>query len=132
MTRFKRKNIRRRARSAFRSFSRRGRRSGGTSNSGAVAIVIGGAAYGAGRQYVSNKLATMVPNFAGEWTDEVVMAGISYALARGKVPGLNKIPYSRDIGRAGLAIEAARVGGALVGKMGNGTLTNGSLQATAF
>lgn len=116
---------------------RKGRRSSGGKKKSSgfkgaaltTGAIVGAMAYGAGRQYVSDKLSNYVPNFAGEWTDEVVMGMLSYFMAKGKIPLLDKIPYSKEIGKAGLAIEAARVGAALMSKV-NVTSTSPSAQAT--
>lgn len=78
-------------------------------------LLIGAAAYGAGREWVSQKISPVTSKLpiAGEYADEIGMGLLSYFVAKGKVPLINKIPYSREIGRAGLTIEAARVGAGL-------------------
>lgn len=84
--------------------------------SGTMGVVIGGVAYGAGRQYVSNLIAPLTSKIPlGQYADNVGMGLLSWALATGKIPLLNKIPMSRDIGKAGLAIEAAFAGQELMG-----------------
>lgn len=106
----------RRARAAPRSF-RRARRSG-SSGANVMGIAIGGMAYGAGREYVSQKLAPLTAKIpAGDLADEVGMGILSWALATGKIPVINKYNVTKDIGRAGLAIEAARVGSYLGANM---------------
>lgn len=107
----------RRARVAPRSF-RRARRSGSSSGANVMGIAIGGMAYGAGREYVSQKLAPLTAKIpAGELADEVGMGILSWALATGKIPVINKYSVTKDIGRAGLAIESARVGSYLGANM---------------
>lgn len=74
--------------------------------------VIGGMSYGALRSYGSEmaKPITDKMGFLGVYADNVVMATISYALATGKIPFINNIKVSRDIGKAGLVIESAFAG----------------------
>lgn len=80
-------------------------------------LVVGAMAYGAGREWVSDKLQPVLSKIpAGDLADEVGMGVLSYFVAQGKVPLVNKIPYSREIGRAGLTIEAARAGAYLGGR----------------
>lgn len=80
-------------------------------------LIIGAAVYGAGREFVSNKLAPITSKVpAGDLADEVTMGVLSYFVAKGSIPIVNKIPYSREIGKAGLTIEAARVGAYLGSK----------------
>lgn len=107
-------------RSAKRSFKRSSRRSSGsTGMKGDIALIGGSMIYGAGREFVSTKLAPITSKIpAGELSDEVGMGVLSYFLYKGKIPLLNKIPMSRDIGRAGLIIESARAGEYLVKKSG--------------
>lgn len=112
--------------SGFRRFKRRGRRSsrgGSLSGGGAMGILVGGAVYGAGREWASNQLQPVLSKLpGGDLADELGMATLAYFVAKGKVPIVNKIPYSKEIGRAGLTIEAARVGAYLGSKyMPNGT-----------
>jgi len=101
MARFKRK-------AASRSYSRsRGvvRRSGSKGGSGNIIMgaVVPGAIYGAARNPVVNTVMGFTGRFAGDYTDEIIGAGVSYmALKWGS--GLVK-----DTGRAGLIIESASV-----------------------
>ena len=128
MARFRRKRSRTRRytrvvrtrarRSSFRLGRRRSRsrRSGGVGNM--TGLVVGAMVYGAGREWVSDKLQPVLSKIpvAGDLADEVGMGVLSYFVAQGKVPLVNKIPYSREIGRAGLTIEAARAGAYLGGR----------------
>lgn len=99
-----------------------------------ITAVVGGMIYGAGREYVSDKLAPLTARVpAGALADEVVMGAASYFLAKGKIPFLNKIKVTRDIGRAGLMIEAARTGAYLADTFTGGkatTTSTNSLQVT--
>jgi hypothetical protein len=74
--------------------------------------VIGGMSYGALRSFASQLAQPLTDKlgFAGVYADNVVMAGLSYALAKGKVPVISGMKYSRDIGKAGLSIESAFAG----------------------
>ena len=78
---------------------------------GTIGLVLGSMVYGAGRDVVSDKLAPLTAKVpAGDLADEVVMGLLSWAVSKGKIPLINKIPLSREIGKAGLTIESARVG----------------------
>lgn len=80
-------------------------------------LIVGAAVYGAGREWASDKLQPLLSKIpAGDLADEVGMGLLSYAVATGKIPLVNKLPYSREIGRAGLTIEAARAGAYLGGR----------------
>jgi hypothetical protein len=103
------------ARKAYRSARRSVRSSEGLGN-----ILIGGAAYGAIREPMVSNVMKWSGNFAGDWTDEVIGFGASY-LAYTKGSG-----YIRSAGRAGLTIEAARLGKALSSGMLTGTSSNSS------
>jgi hypothetical protein len=106
-----------RKRTSRRSFSRIARRSGSNKGMTPTGIIIGGAVYGAARGYVSNAIkpvTDMIP--FGNLADNVVMGGISYLAAK-KGKGMVK-----QIGQAGLAIEAALAGQDLI----NGGLLGGS------
>jgi len=82
-----------------------------------MALVIGAGIYGAGREYVSDKLSPITSKVPlGDLADEATMGVLSYFVAQGKIPLVNKIPYSKEIGKAGLTIEAARVGAYLGAK----------------
>lgn len=95
---------------------------------GDMGIVAAGALYGAGREWMSDKLAPITSKVpAGQYADEVVMGTIGYFLMKGKIPMLNKIPLSREFGRAALIIESARVGAGVT----NGMLTSSSVTATS-
>jgi len=107
---YKTRTVRARARPAF--MKRRRRNSKGMNSE--LKIAIGGFGYGAIRQPLNN-IAQMIPFVAGAFGDEVGLGVLSYLLARGKIPILNKLKVTRDIGRAGLAIESASLGQQLMG-----------------
>lgn len=115
MAKFRKKKSRSRAFARGKSFFRRKksrRSSGGGMN--LMGLIIGAGVYGATREFASEKLAPLTSKIpAGQYADEVGLGVASYFLAKGKIPLLNKIPYSREIGRAGLTIEAARIGAGL-------------------
>lgn len=99
-------------------FKRRSRSRKGNSTGSLTGTLIGAAVYGAGREWMSNKLSPLTSKVpAGDLADEVTLGAISYFMAKGSIPLLNKVPYSREIGRAGLTIEAARAGAYLGGRM---------------
>lgn len=71
--------------------------------------------YGVGRDQTLGRLDPLVarlgPQFQSfQYLDEGVMFGLSWALNKGKIPFVNKIPLSKQIGKAGMRIEAYNVG----------------------
>lgn len=113
---------------SFRGFAKRkGRSSKRSSGMGNLTgLMLGAAVYGAGREWVSNKIQPITSKIpAGQYADEVGLGVLSYFVASGKIPLINKIPYSREIGRAGLTIEAARIGAGIGGQYlsSGGTMT---------
>lgn len=77
---------------------------------------IGALAYGLGREWTLGKLDPLlarVPVAGFQYVDEAAMFALSWAMAKGKIPFLNKVKASRAIGRAGMMIEAYRVGSSL-------------------
>lgn len=79
----------------------------------ALAPAMGALIYGAGREIALAKLDPLLaklPLPGVQYADELVMFGLSYALAKGKIPVLNKWAITRSVGRAGMIIEAYRVG----------------------
>lgn len=88
-------------------------------------IAIGGAGYGALRQPAWNFIGKYVPQFAGQWTDEAVMLGASYLLAK----HTSGIP--RSVGRAGMYVETARIGAGLASGV-TGTTTNAGTTGTVY
>ena len=118
---YKTRTVRARARPSYRVKAKRRHSKGMNSE---LKIALGGFGYGAIRKPLSD-LTSMIP-FVGGFGDEVGLGIASYLMARGKIPLLDKIKITRDIGRAGLAIESARfgeqlLGGQLSGMFGVGT-----------
>ena len=112
-----------------------------------IMMALGGAGYGFLREDVSDLLRAQtarlnIPSVFGEFSDEVTMGVLSWALMRGKIPIIKKLKLSREIGKAGLYIETARLGEALKDKsnfslfkgLGGGSTptVNAGLQATVF
>lgn len=124
----RRKRTVRRARTRSKSSFRRKKSSGNP----LVKTAMGAVAYGFGRQYVSNQVAQLtnkigLPGIAGEMSDEIGMLALSWALAKGKIPLLNKVSFMRDAGKAGVAIESAIIGRQLAGRVNLGGMsTTGS------
>lgn len=86
---------------------RKGYRQGKSLNP--MKIAIGAAIYGAVRQKASNALAPITAKVPlGSIADEVVLGGLSYLGAK-KLKGIAK-----DVCIAGMTIEAARIGEALI------------------
>lgn len=94
---------------------------------------LGAAVYGASRAKVSNLLTPVTSKVPlGDVADEAVMLALSYLLAKGKIPMLNKVPMLRQVGKAGFYIEAARLGeaaisGSIFGNMATSTTSSGKL-----
>lgn len=97
---------RRKRRFKLRTYGRRKR-----SKFGDLGIIIGGMTYGALREKL-NEIVTPITSKIplGYTADNIVLGGISYLLMKGKIPLINKIPLTRQIGRAGLTIESALLG----------------------
>lgn len=101
-------------------FKKKATRRKSKSMGGDLLKVGGGLAYGAGRQWVSDKLAPVserVAGVAGQYADELVMGGLGYLMMKGKIPFLNKFGITRKIGEAAVYIESARVGAGLASGM---------------
>lgn len=92
-------------------------RGDGFSHKRLFGTIAGAMIYGAGREWTSNKLAPITAKIPfGDLSDEALMGVLSYFIAKGKIPLINRIPLSKDIGLAGLTIESARVGAYLGAK----------------
>jgi len=95
----KRRSFRMRARGLFK------RRGHSKKSVPLGAVVLGGAVYGVGRQYVSNLISPLTSKIPlGNLADNLAMGLVSYYAAK-KGTGMVK-----EIGRAGLYIEAALAG----------------------
>lgn len=106
--------MRRKSRSKKRSYSRKGGFS-------PMKLLIGSMIYGAAREKVSNLLVPVTSKIPlGEITDEAVLGVISYYAAK-KGKGVIK-----DIGTAGLTIEAARLGEYALSRVSNSNGTTSS------
>lgn len=99
------------------TFFRRKRRNPASSPS-LMGTILGGMLYGGIRARVSNALTPITSKLPfGDLTDEVAMGVLSYALAKGKIPILNKWDLTKKIGVGGLIVESARVGEYTLGKI---------------
>ncbi len=108
-----------------RSFSRASKRvRRGARKAAPIVGLIGAGAYGALRQRVSDQLAPITANIpAGNIADEVGMLGVNWIV--GRFIG-RRVPILRQITKAGMIIEAARIGEAVAtGQLGIGS-TNGN------
>lgn len=115
-----RRHSRRSARSQSRFFKRASRRGGSRGGGGDFALIGGAMAYGAGREWLSAKLQPLtapVAGVAGNYADEVVLGTLGYFLMKGKIPLANKVGVMRDVGRAMVVIEAARIGQSVISPM---------------
>lgn len=107
---------------------RRSKRRSSSSSSSLMGQVVGGMSYGALRGYASDLASPITSKlgFLGDYADNVVMAGISYAMAKRKIPLINKWKMASDIGKAGLVIESAFAGLDLKNQIANKRTTSSS------
>lgn len=95
------------------------------------APAVGAFAYGAMRQAtlakvvdpVLNNIQLPVVGQMAQYTDEAAMFALSWAISKGKVPFVNKVKVSRSIGRAGMLIEASRLGQMIGAQTVNGLVS---------
>lgn len=102
--------FKRKASRAFKSYRRNVSRSG--SNANLMTTAVAAAVYGAVRpkvEQVLNPYTSKLP-VVGNYGDEIVLGGLGYMMAKGKL-GKNKL--IKSAGNAMLVIEAARVGSGL-------------------
>jgi len=113
----RRRSFSRRARATVRYVGRRVRRSGRKSAKGGIMqTIMGGALYGLARQPVANLAAPLSSKLPlGQYNDEAVMVIISWLAAK-KGSGL-----LAGAGRAGLAVEAARISGGMTSGVMSGS-----------
>lgn len=86
------------------------------SKASAFTPAVGALAYGLGREWTLGRLdpvLSKVPIAGFQYVDEAAMFALSWALSKGKIPFVNKLKISRSIGKAGMMIEAYRVGASL-------------------
>lgn len=134
MARFRRKA---KVRRSFSFSAKRARRSGKSGNGAMWGGMLGAFVYGGVREYASDKLRGITGNFLGgipgDIGDEVVMLGVSYLAAKGNIPLIGKMKLVQDMGKAGVLIESARLGQALIGdRLMGATSSNGTTQTTAL
>ena len=93
-----------------------------------LASMLGSMAYGAVRSKVSTAVQPITANVPlGNISDEVVMLGLSFAAK--KFIG-NKVPFIKEVAKAGMAIEAARIGEAIaMGQLTTSTTTSTAVQS---
>lgn len=117
----KRRGFFRRKSATARSFGRKGRSK--SSNGSMTGLMLGAAGYGAVRQRLSNALSPVTSKVPlGDIADEAVLLAISYYAAK-KV----NMPLLKNMARAGVTIESARIGEAIV----NGTVFGNGGTSTA-
>lgn len=122
----------RRARAAFARVGRRFRRSSsrGTVSSN-IPIIVGGAAYGAGRAWIADKVSPYTSKLPlGNIADEV---GMGVLLIVAKKLNKGRMPWLNHIANGGLAVESARIGEAIAsGSVGMGSSSSGNLVNQGF
>lgn len=96
----------------------KGKKHSGRKNGGMMSAMFGAALYGAARQYLSDKLAPLTSKIPlGGISDEVGLIGLAWL---GKKFLGNRIPVVSSVAKAGMLIEAARIGEAVAtGQLGN-------------
>lgn len=98
-------------------------------NKQGIGTLMGAMLYGGLRAPINNFAQSKIPNVSGELADEIIMGALSYATANGMIPIVKNFKMSRDIGKAGLAVEGARVGEYLADKFMNKTTSSTSTNA---
>lgn len=113
--------FRKRVKRVFAGFKKRrsSRSNGGGSD--ATGLILAGALYGAGRPYIERVMPSQISNALGGYGDEAVLGVAGYFAAKGKL-GNNKL--IKNIGKAALVIESARVAGSFTAGMTNQSTTS--------
>lgn len=111
MARFKK--MRRYTRKAAKAYKRYGRSKGSTN---VFTIMAAGAVYGVARPMIEKYIPASVSGFAGGYGDELLLGTAGYMAAKGK---LSNNAFIKDLGKAVLVIESARVANALTAGMLN-------------
>jgi hypothetical protein len=115
--------FRRKARRMFRGFKRGYRRHGSHSGTNMITIGLMAAAYGAFRPKIETIIPAQVSSALGGYGDEVLLGGIGYLAAKGK---LGNSPIIKNAGMAIFVTEAVRVGsGVGAGLMGTTSTSSG-------
>jgi len=82
-----------------------------SNKSGLMLSLVGAGIYGAGREVLSSYMTPITSKIpAGGFADEIGLLVVNWALAKGKIPFINKMKITRSIGKAGMLIESARIG----------------------
>jgi len=112
-----------------RSFKKTVKRAHKKAKLGLMYDIISGGVYGASRAKVNTMLLPLtskLPFQMGDYADNAVMGVLSWALAKGKIPMINKFPIARKIGKAGLIVESAMAGSDLMNNYSRGTTATSS------
>lgn len=76
-----------------------------------LGMVLAGMAYGASREWVSQKIEPLTSKLPGGYlADNVVLGATGYLLYKGKIPFLNKYAVTREVGKAMVYVESALAG----------------------
>jgi len=104
---------------------------------GGLTPVIAAAGYGALREKIADIMSPLTSKIpiAG-YADEIGLGVVSYLLAHKKIPVIKKFSIAADFGKAGLMIEAARLGSEIANQKFNSSSNainkTPMLQATVF
>lgn len=110
----KRRSFRRKAKTAVKYARRRKSKTGGN----ITPLIVGGFVYGGVREYMSNLLMPLTEKIPlGDLSDEIVLLGVDWALAKRKIPVIKGFKMASQIGKAGLMLESARIGSYFLGRM---------------
>jgi len=106
--------------------TRKAYRRSGKSSENVLNLALGAAIYGFGRPYLEKAIAPITDKIPlGGYADEVVLGTVGYFAAKGKLGSNSMI---KNIGKAMLVIEAARiganVGGNIISSTNSGSSTN--------
>lgn len=110
-----------RTRRSFSGF--RKRRSGSKGGSDVLGLALAGAVYGASRPYIEGVMPTQITSALGGYGEEAVLGTAGYFAAKGKFGNNSMV---KNLGKAVLVIEAARVAGSFTAGTGSGSTSTGT------
>jgi len=106
-------------------FSRKGK-----SGENIMMLALASAAYGFGRPYLEKLIAPVTEKLPlGGYADEIVLGTAGYFMAKGKI---SSNPMVKNVGKAMLVIEAARLGANVGGNLIAGTSSSSSSNSASW
>lgn len=102
-----------------------------SSRAGDLGMVLSGMAYGASREWLSQKIEPLTSKIPGGYlADNLVLGATGYLLYKGKIPFLNKYAMTKEVGKAMVYVESALAGVDLKQKAMTGGMLNTSAPNT--